>query len=251
MGMVKASVQLIAGVALAAQALAANVVDTVFGVTERTPYCGLDSRANVYTVAFWLQDVVYTLAPNHKLILRYTTSDEKHPSFVDPRNTTGNMSVYEEFDGNVYVVAEYAIRSNFLGQPVWIDGIQEYVTKQPFSPVTIADLRVPYVSTSFGSYKYCPVDRNPFTGVPDGSRCSPWSIDNSWYRYVVAVTSNGTTITVAELYWQSFTTTDYARMFEYNVADTGHTLVRVHDFPTNTTYYRHRTVTDGVCSDRY
>ena len=134
MGMVKAVVSLIVAALLPITSHAVNVVDTVFGVTTRTPYCALDTRANAYTVVFWLQDVVYTLAPNHRLVLRYTTSDINHPAFADPTAYTGNMSVYEEQGGSVYVLAEYRIRTNAEGHPVWIDGIQEYKPKKAFSP---------------------------------------------------------------------------------------------------------------------
>jgi len=248
--MAKAVISLVVAALLPAASPAVNVVDTVFGVTERTAYCSLDTRAGVYTVAFWLQDVVYTLAPDHKLVLRYTTSDITHQVFQDHTTYTGNMSVYEEQGGNVYVLAEYRIRSNEQGHPVWVDGIQQYVPKKPFSPAVVSDVRVPSVSNAFGSYKYCPVPRDQFTNIPEGL-CSPWDIAHSWYKYVVIVTSSGTEVTLSEFYWQSFTESDFGRMFVYNPADVGHTLVRVYDLPTDTNYYRYRTVTNGVCTDKY
>jgi len=249
MGMVKAVVSLIVAALLPITSHAVNVVDMVFGVTGRTPYCSLDTRAGVYTVGFWLQDVVYTLAPNRRLVLRYTTSDINHPAFADPTAYTGNMSVYEEQGGSVYVLAEYRIRTNAEGHPVWIDGIQEYKPKKVFSPAEASVQRVPYISSTFGSYTYCPVPRNVFTNIPEG-RCSPWDIDNSWYQYNVLLSASDTEIKVGEFYWQSFTTNDFARVFIYNPQDAGRTLVRAYDLPTDTNYYRYRTVTNGVCTDR-
>lgn len=234
--------------ALPAFAGSVSVPDVVFGVTERTPYCALDERAGVYTVAFWLQDVKYTLGPDHVLILRYTTSDVTHPVQQDPTAYSGNMSVYEVQGGRVHVLAEYRIKNNADGAPVWIDGIQQYVPKKPFSPAVVEG-RVPYVENTFGSYKYCPVPRNPFSGIPEGL-CVPWDMDHSWTKYVVALTADADTVRVVELYWQSFSDTDFARLFVYDARAAGRTLVSAYDFPTNTMYYRYRTVTNGVCTDR-
>jgi len=47
-----------------------------------------------------------------------------------------------------------------------------------------------------------------------------------------------------------FGVTTRTRVFIYNPQDTGRTLVRAYDLPTDTNYYRYRTVTNGVCTDR-
>lgn len=243
MGMVKAIVSLVVAVLLPATSLAVNVVDTVFSVTERTAYCALDKRAGVPTVGFWLQDFVIP-QEGGRLVLRYTTLDPKHPQYADPLATTGNMSVYEERDGNVYVLAEYGIRSNEVGHPVWVDGIQQYPSAL-FSPSVVPPVRVPAVSDTSGTYNYCPVPRN--AGEPPSGLCAPFAIDGAWYKYVVIVTAGSEETTVAEFYWQSYTSGDYARLFVYD--STG--LVRMHDFVNDLTYYRYRSVKDGVCQDRY
>ena len=67
MGMAKAAISLVVtSFLLSAPAGAGNVVDTVFGVTERTPYCSLDRQAGVYTVAFWLQDAGTSIRSAHR-----------------------------------------------------------------------------------------------------------------------------------------------------------------------------------------
>lgn len=202
-----------------------------------------DPGRNDYVVTAWLQDVIYPITEDHDLILRYMTSDASHPAFANPMAVTGSISVYERFQEDLRVVAEFAIRNDSYGNPVWIDGIQVYTPKKRLATALLEDGT--YQVVTEGSFNYCPV-----YGPMPGKTCTPWHIDGSWYRYQVAIEKQGTTVLVDEQYLQSLAT-PYHRTFVYSSLDNGHTLKEFHDLVLGYSYYRHRTAVDGVCHGRY
>lgn len=241
-----------------ASAQAVDVMSTVFGVTTRTPYCSYD--AGRYVPVFWLQDVIYPLAANHDLVLRYTTkhcndtAPPGQPTCLSPAAPTGNMSVYERVDNSIYVVAEYGIWSNSAGTPVVQKDIAQYNPPKPFSPRYIPINQSPGSWTrNQGTLSYCLI----------GINCPPQPVIGSAYDYEVATVTNGTDLWLDENFFQTapvdpppmcansaFSSWVYARTFVYSTAGGGRSLRAFTDrcLATPRTYQRFTTVdTNGAC----
>ena len=86
-----------------------------------------------------------------------------------------------------------------------------------------------------------------FTNIPEG-RCSPWDIDNSWYQYNVLLSASDTEIKVGSSTGRASRQTILPVFITTRRTRDVHLCV--YDLPTDTNYYRYRTVTNGVCTDR-
>lgn len=243
-----------------AMAQTVDVMNTVFSVSTRTPFCSKDGTRDV--VGFWLQDVIYDQPDGTKLILRYTTNDKSNiyppaegeppacaPNSQYPPSTStcvGNMSVYQRSGNMIYVLAEYGILTDAnSGEPIVVTNTLQFNPKKIFSPVTV-NAGAPAIPTT-GTLSWC----------GPGVVCPPQPITNSWYTYDVRPDTNGVNLWVQENYQQhrpGFPNDLYARTLSHSVTANGEggSLLSITDWKADNnagrTYFRFVTAnSNGEC----